>query len=252
MTDSYPDLISNSFSFKSPQTQRHLSPSPSSPERRHPSSFRTPWSMPFLSWYVTKVTYETPLPPTPDHFITAVLGLMALQLGEINQAQSTLQSVLRSAGAGCERREGTEPEQAYHWNRFLGDLDSFRLQALMIKRAFFFFTTAHPSSPRPLFISLSLLFLGLLQDSTPELISQGRHLVLLRAAVRALTIRLWIISLEHCFPLPRTLRLIHLPLLRLQLSPAKAPHHTHTYLPHYLAQAYHTHPSLADYTTAFK
>lgn len=198
------------------------------------------------------MTYETPLPPTPDHFITAVLGLMALQLGEINQAQSTLQSVLRSAGAGCERREGTEPEQAYHWNRFLGDLDSFRLQALMIKRAFFFFTTAHPSSPRPLFISLSLLFLGLLQDSTPELISQGRHLVLLRAAVRALTIRLWIISLEHCFPLPRTLRLIHLPLLRLQLSPAKAPHHTHTYLPHYLAQAYHTHPSSADYTTAFK
>lgn len=104
----------------------------------------------------------------------------------------------------------------------------------MIKRAFFF-TTAHPSSPRLPFISLSPLFLGLLQDSTPELISQGRHLVLLRAAVRALTIRLWIISLEHCFPLPRTLRLIHLPLLRLQLSPAKARKHliththTHTY-----------------------
>ncbi len=171
---------------------------------------------------------KLPFPPTPDHFITAVLELMALQLGEINQAQSTLQSVLRSAGAGCERREGTEPEQAYHWNRFLGDLDSFRLQALMIKRAFFF-TTAHPSSPRPPFISLSLLFLGLLQDSSPELISQRRHLVLLWAAVRALTIRLWIISLEHCFPLPRTLRLIHLPLLRLQLSPAKAPHHIHTH-----------------------
>lgn len=149
MTDSYPDLISNSFSFKSLQIQCHLSPSSSSPKWRHPSSFRTPWSMPFLSWYVTKVTYETPLPPTPGHFITAVLGLMALQLGEINQAQNTLQSALRSAGAGCERREGTEPEQAYHWNRFLGDLDSFCLQALMIKRAFFFFTTAHPSSPRP-------------------------------------------------------------------------------------------------------
>ncbi len=185
--------------------------------------------MPFLSWYVTKVTYETPLPPTPDHFITAVLELMALQLGEINQAQSTLQSVLRSAGAGCERREGTEPEQAYHWNRFLGDLDSFRLQALMIKRAFFF-TTAHPSSPRPPFISLSLLFLGLLQDSSPELISQRRHLVLLWAAVRALTIRLWIISLEHCFPLPRTLRLIHLPLLRSSALRKHLITHTHTFL----------------------
>ncbi len=149
------------------------------------------------------ICYESDLwnSPPPDHFITAVLELMALQLGEINQAQSTLQSVLRSAGAGCERREGTEPEQAYHWNRFLGDLDSFRLQALMIKRAFFF-PTAHPSSPRPPFISLSLLFLGLLQDSSPELISQRRHLVLLWAAVRALTIRLWIISLEHCFHCP--------------------------------------------------
>lgn len=87
----------------------------------------------FLSCYVTKVTYETPLPPTPDHFITAVLGLMALQLGEINQAQNTLQSVLRSAGAGCERREGTEPEQTYHWNRFLWDLDSFRCRLLWSK-----------------------------------------------------------------------------------------------------------------------
>lgn len=107
------------------------------------------------------------------------------------------------------------------------------LQALMIKRAFFFFTTAHPSSPHsPSSLSPpppAILSLGLLQVLSPELISQGRHLVLLRAAVRALTIRLWIISLENCFPLPRTLRLIHLPLLRLQLSPAKAPHHTHTH-----------------------
>lgn len=225
MTDLYPDLISNSFSFKSPPLQRHPSPSPSSPERRYPSSFRTPWSMPFLSCYVTKVTYETPFPPTPDHFITAVLGLMALQRGEINQAQNTLRSILRSTGAGRERREGTEPEQAYHWNRILGDPDSFSLQALMIKRAFFFFTTAHPSavclSPPSASYSLS--------GSPPGLVSRIDFPgTAPRAAVRALTIRLWIISLEHCFPLPRTLRLIHLLLLCPQLSPAKA--HTHPFL----------------------
>lgn len=79
-----------------------------------PSSPRTTASViipqPLIDAFFIMICFESdlwnsPLPPPPGHFITAVLGLMAPRLGEINQPQSTLQSDLRSVGADrCDVR----------------------------------------------------------------------------------------------------------------------------------------------------